>query len=149
MNDKGNGTGYRRAANAVRESTTSARAWGVWQVVLAALISALVFGVVTMRDEVIAATTFTTQTAPAIHTDYDGRLKYLERPEALLQLAQATDSLSKVEAAADLAQENAGHIQVIETKLDHVGKSLDRAQLDRDRMLRILDELNVRRGPGQ
>lgn len=140
----GDATRSHRIAERFKTSTGGERAWGVWQAVVVAGILGLAATAFAMRDDLIKATAFVKETAPAVHEDHDKRLNYLERPEALLQLAQATDAVAEVKAAAKLATENAASIRVIESELGHLKDGQTQAQKDRDRMLRILDNLNVR-----
>jgi hypothetical protein len=128
----------------MKQSTGSERAWGVWQAVLAVAIVGLFTAFVSYRDDLIVATAFATETAPAVHRDQDGRLKHLERPEALLQLAQATKAVEKVEAAADLAAHNAAAIGVIQNDLEHMKGSGDRRERMLEAMLDKIDRLGVR-----
>lgn len=142
----GNGekTGYHRAAKAVRESSGSTRVWGMATALIGVLAAAAALGFVDLRDDVIVSTAWATDTAPKWHDHVDIRLDHLERPELAIQLAQATSAMSRVEAAADLAQENAADIKVIKSELGHLKDGQTRAQSDRDRILTILDRLSVR-----
>ncbi len=140
-------TGYHRAVERVKTSTRTERAWGVWQAVLAVAIVGLFTAGVTSRDDLIVATAFATDLGPKVHADHNDRLKYLERPEALLQLAQATDAVKKVEAAADLAQDNAAAIGVIQNDLEHMKGSGDRQERLLEAMLVKIDALGVHTPP--
>lgn len=142
----GNGekTGYHRAAKAVRESSGSSRAWGVATTIIGGLAMAALLGFVQMRDEVIVSTAWATETAPKWHDATDERLKFLERPELLVRLAQATSAVEKVEEAAEMARENHGAIKVIETQIGHIAEGQERQETMQERILRKLDDLNVR-----
>lgn len=136
-----------RVAERVKSSTGSERAWGVWQGVLVAGICAIALGLVAMRDDLIVATAWAQVAAPAHHERTDVRLDHLERPELAIKLAQATGALHKVEAAAELAQDNAAAIGVIQNDLEHVKDGGDRRERMLERVLEKLDSFNVTRAP--
>ncbi len=138
-------TGYHRVRERVKTSTGSQRAWGLWHSVVGTLIGALIIAAVAMRDDLIVATAWATEEAPEHHDKTDSRLDHLERPELAIRLAQATGALHKVEAAADLAQENAAAIGVIQNDLVHVKDGGKRREDMLQRVLDKLDDLNVRK----
>lgn len=133
-----------RVAERVKTSTGSERAWSVVQAVVIASILGLAAAAVAMRDDLIVATTWSTVTAPAWHEKADVRFTHLERPELAIQLAQATGALHKVEAAAELAQENAAAIGVIQNDLGHVKDGGKRREDMLQKVLDKLDRLAVR-----
>jgi hypothetical protein len=98
-----------------------------------------IIGVIGMRDSVRDGETFD-RDATVFHGDVKTRLTHLERPEAIIQLAQATAAVADVEETARLAAANASAIGVVQVEQQH-----QRADLSRQEgyLLQLLEAANV------
>jgi hypothetical protein len=118
---------------------STSRTWSVFQVLGAPLAVLAIVGVIGMRDSVRDGETFD-RDATVFHGDVKTRLTHLERPEAIIQLAQAVDAVSDVEETAKLAAANASAITVVQ-----VEQQYQRADLARNEgyLLQLLEAANV------
>ncbi len=144
-NDRTGETRSHKISQRVKASTGTERAWGISQALIVALLIGLFTAGVAMRDDLIVATAWAQTTAPAHHEKTDDRLDHLERPELLIQLAQATDAVAEIEEAAALAHTNAAAIGIIQNDLEHIKGGGDRRERMLEAALAKLDQLNVQR----
>ena len=107
---------------------------------LGVLIAFGALGIVgTMRDDVLRLDIFA-KAADLLHIDYKKRLDYLERPELLIQLAQASSAVADVEATAQLAAENAAAIGLVQLEQRYQRGDLARQE---GYLLQLLEAANV------
>jgi hypothetical protein len=124
---------------------SNSRTWTFIQGLAPALTIVALAGVIAMRDEVRDSTTFN-KLANAFHIELDERLDHLERPEAIIQLAQATKAVGDVAAAAELARANASAISVVQVEQLHQRGDLARQE---GYLLQVLERLNVQPDPSR
>ncbi len=114
-------------------------AWRVAEAVAGVLGVVAILGFVAMRDDVIATKSWVGLDV-VWHSETDERLDHLERPELLIQLAQAHDAVDQVEETAKIARENQSAIALVQAEQYHQRSSI--AQLD-GYLRQLLDHADV------
>jgi hypothetical protein len=92
-----------------------------------ALAGIALTGTIHMRDDVRDSTRFTAD-AKILHHETEDRLDYLERPEAVVQIAQATRAVEDVRKAVRISGENATEIALIKVEQGHQRDTLKRIE---------------------
>ena len=115
------------------------RFWRIVEGVGVTVGAVALIGMVTMRDQVRDSTAFNVLAA-IFHNDVDQRLEHLERPELIIQLAQAAVAVDDLEETAELARSNATAIGNVRLEQNY-----QRADLARQEgyLLQLLDHANV------
>lgn len=118
-------------------------AWRIAEAVAAVLGGVAILGVIGSRDDLISLKTWR-NLASDWHDEADERLDYLERPELIIQIAQATKAVDQVEETAKIARQNRSSIALVQVEQEHA-KQRDRQQ--EGYLLQVLDKLEVQPRP--